>query len=510
MNLNNERKQDEMTKRFVAIWFRFLKTDWFVRRHPTLLTIPFVLASPDHGRMVITATNPLTEQEGIYSGMVVADARVIIPTLNVLDDQPGLPAKLLNGLGEWCIRFTPVVAIDLPDGLLLDVSGCAHLWGGEDLYLKQIVSRLKNIGYHVRAAMADTIGAAWAFARFGSGFDIIETTKQATALLALPPESLRLEAETVERLHVLGLRKIQNFINLPRSTLRRRFGEQFIKRLNQALGHEEEIIIPLHPVELYCERLTCLDPIVTRTGIEIALQQLLEALCKRLQQEQKGLRTACFKCYRVDGITIPVEIGTNRATFNITHLFKLFELKLSGIEPALGIELFTLDATKVEDVSTMQGQLWQKTGGLNDTGLAELLDRFTGKFGAKHIQRYLPDEHYWPERSFKSAQNLFEENTAGWKVERPRPLQLLSSPAPIEVTAPIPDYPPMLFRYKGTLHKVIKADGPERIEQEWWLQQGQHRDYYYVEDEHGCRYWIFRLGHYTDESYQWFLHGFFA
>lgn len=499
-----------MAKRFVAIWFRFLKTDWFVRRHPTLLSIPFVLASPDHGRMVITATNPLAEQEGIYKGMVVADARVILPSLKVLDDQLSLPEKLLNGLGEWCIRFTPVVSIDLPDGLLLDVSGCAHLWGGEDFYLQQIVNRLKNIGYHVRAAMADTIGAAWAFSRFGSGSNIIEINKQTTALLPLPPESLRLEAETVERLHVLGLRKIQNLINLPRSTLRRRFGEQFIKRLNQALGHEEEIIIPLHPVELYCERLTCLDPIVTRTGIEIALQQLLETLCKRLQQEQKGLRTACFKCYRVDGKTMPVEIGTNRATFNTTHLFKLFELKLSGIEPALGIELFTLDATKVEDVSTMQGQLWQKTGGLNDTGLAELLDRFTGKFGAKHIQRYLPDEHYWPERSFKSAKNLFEENTAGWKVERPRPLQLLPSPAPIEVTAPIPDYPPMMFRYKGTLHKVIKADGPERIEQEWWLQQGQHRDYYYVEDEHGCRYWIFRLGHYTDESYQWFLHGFFA
>lgn len=499
-----------MAKRFVAIWFRFLKTDWFVRREPTLFKIPFVLASPNHGRMMITAANPLAEKEGIRRGMVVADARVIIPTLKVLDDQPGLPEKLLKGLGEWCIRFTPVVSVDLPDGLLLDVSGCAHLWGGEESYLKSITERLKSFGYHVCTAMADTIGTAWAFARFGSGLDIIETTKQATALLPLPPESLRLESETVERLHVLGLRKISDVINLPPSTLRRRFGEQFIKRLNQALGHEEEIIIPLQPIELYCERLTCLDPIVTRTGIEIALQQLLEALCKRLQQEQKGLRTACFKCYRVDRRTIPVEIGTNRATFNVNHLFKLFELKLSAIEPALGIEMFTLEAMKVEDVLTMQGQLWQKTGGLNDTALAELLDRFTGKFGAKHIQRFLPDEHYWPERSFKAAQNLIEENIAAWKVDRPRPLQLLASPVPIEVTAPIPDYPPMMFRYKGTLHKVMKADGPERIEQEWWLQQGQHRDYYYVEDEHGCRYWIFRLGHYTDESYQWFLHGFFA
>lgn len=499
-----------MGKRFVAIWFRYAKTDWYTRRQPMLETIPFALASPDHGRMVISAANPLAEQESIYRGMAVADARVIIPSLKVLDDQPGLPEKLLKGLGEWCIRFTPTVTVDLPDGLLLDVTGCAHLWGGEKLYLQNMITRLESLGYHVRMAMADTIGAAWAFSRYGNGSEIIESGQQAASLLSLPAESLRLEMETVERLHTLGLKKIQHFINMPASVLRRRFGEPFIMRLNQALGYEEEIIIPLQPLEIYCERLNCLEPIITRTGIEIALQRLLEQLCNRLQQEQKGLRTALFKCYRVDGKTETIEIGTNRATGNIKHLFKLFELKLSTIEPALGIELFILEAPKVEDVSSMQGQLWQKTGGLNDTDLAELLDRFTGKFGAKHIQRFLPDEHYWPERSFKPAQNFFEESTTAWKVDRPRPLQLLPAPERIEVTAPIPDYPPMLFRYKGKLHKIVKADGPERIEQEWWLQQGQHRDYYYAEDEEGCRYWLFRSGHYTDETYQWFIHGFFA
>ncbi|MEJ8843720.1 DNA polymerase Y family protein [Lacibacter sp. H375] len=499
-----------MAKRFVAIWFRYLKTDWFVRREKTLSTIPFVLTIPDHGRMLITAANQLAEQDGIYKGMVVADARVIIPSLKVLDDLPGLPEKLLKGLGEWCIRFTPVVAIDLPDGLLLDVSGCAHLWGGEKLYLQHIIDRLWSLGYHVRASMADTIGAAWAFARYGSSPTIIESNKQAIALLALPPESLRLESETFERLHTLGLRNIQHFINIPRSVLRRRFGEAFIQRLNQALGFEEEMIIPVQPIAVYCERLTCLEPITTLTGIEIALQQLLETLCNKLKKEQKGLRTACFKCYRIDGKTETVEIGTNRATTNTQHLFKLFELKLSTIEPAFGIELFTLEAKKTEDVCSSQITLWQHPAGLKDAGIAELMDRIAGKLGAHTIQRYLPAEHYWPERSFKSAQHLLEANTTTWKVDRPRPLQLLPSPSPIEVTAPVPDYPPMMFRYKGTLHKVIKADGPERIEQEWWLQQGQHRDYYYVEDETGCRYWIFRSGHYTDESYQWFLHGFFA
>ena len=133
------------------------------------------------------------------------------------------------------------------------------------------------------------------------------------------------------------------------------------------------------------------------------------------------------------------------------------------------------------------------------------------RIGGDRIHRYLPDEHYWPERSFKQASSLHEKLNAQWRIERPRPLQLLSSPEPIEVTAPIPDYPPMLFPYKGKLHKIIKADGPERIEQEWWLQQGKHRDYYYVEDEQGSRYWLFRLGHYsTEKSYQWFIHGFFS
>lgn len=126
------------------------------------------------------------------------------------------------------------------------------------------------------------------------------------------------------------------------------------------------------------------------------------------------------------------------------------------------------------------------------------------------IRRYLPDAHYWPERSLRRASSLREKLSTGWRTAPLRPLQLLPVPERIEVTAPIPDYPPMLFRHKGKLHKVVRADGPERIEQEWWLQQGQHRDYYHVEDEEGQRYWVFRLGHYDDKRCQWFLHGVFG
>jgi protein ImuB len=500
-----------MQKRFISIWFRNLKTDWWIRRRPMLHDKPFVLALPDHGRMVITAANKLAQKQGIDMGMVVADARALIPSLEILDDEPQTSARLLNGLAEWCIRYTPAVAIDPPDGLLLDVTGCAHLWGGEKLYLTDIRKRFKGFGYDISIALVDTVGAAWAIARFSPNDTIIESGQQHAALLSLPPAALRIEDSVIERLEKLGLRQISQLISMPRSALRRRFGPQILQRLDQALGYEEEGINPVQPIEPYQERLPCLEPIMTATGIEIALQKLLDALCHRLQQEQKGLRTALFKGYRMDGKVQKIEIGTNRPSCNSKHLFKLFENKIESIEPASGIELFTLEASKVEDLSTLQEQLWGSKMDLDNVELSELLDRIAGKVGAYNIHRYIPAEHYWPERSFKEASSLNETIQTAWKVDRPRPLQLLSRPQPIEVTAPIPDYPPMLFRYKDKLHKVIKADGPERIEAEWWLQDGQHRDYYCVEDEDGYRYWLFRSGHYdAAKSYQWFIHGFFA
>lgn len=514
-----------MGRRFVSIWFPHLKTDWFTIRQltfaqqqgkkiPDLRKIPFVLRTPSHGRMVITATNATAHAKGIGEGMVLADARAILPGLQVLDDKPGLAEKLLRRLAEWCIRFAPMVAVDPPDGLLLDVSGCSHLWGGDQQYLIDIARKLNARGYEVQAAVADTIGVAWAVARFGKGSRlgtfVIQSGEHIEALLSLPPEALRLEADTVERLHKLGLHRVEQLMSMPRNALRRRFGQHFIQRLQQALGQEEEAIEPVLPAEPYQERLPCLEPIVTATGIEIALKQLLETLCLRLQQEQKGLRTAVFKGYRVDGKVVQVEIGTNRPSHHVSHLFKLFEIKLPTLEPALGIELFLLEAPKVENFPPFQEKLWEETGGLDDMRLSELVDRLASKVGMQAIHRYVPDEHYWPERSFKPAESIHQKLTSPWRTGNLRPLQLLSKPERVEVSAPIPDYPPMLFRHKGKVHQVVKADGPERIEQEWWLQQGQHRDYYQVEDEEGHRYWLFRLGHYDDENYQWFLHGVFA
>ena len=497
-------------KRFATIWFPYLKTDWFSSRQTHLRDKPFVLVVPDHGRKLISAASEPANAQSIFKGMVAADAKAMFPSLEVFDDEPGLSEQLLKRIAEWCIRFSPYVAIDGDDGLILDTTGCTHLWGGDLAYINEIRGRFKKFGYTVRISIADTIGAAWALSRYGKDDLVAEPGQQSTALLYLPAAALRLDADTTDRLNKLGLRQVKDFIAMPGSVLRRRFGEQIIKRINQALGKDQESIKPVYPPAPYEERLPSLEPIVTATGIEIALKQLLKILCERLKQEGKGIRTAILKCYRVDGKIEQIEIGTIRASHHTKHLYHLFELKISSIEPALGIELFVLQATKVEDHVSLQSTIWKNEAGLKSESISELLDRLSNKIGGRTIRRYLPAEHYWPERSVKAALSLDEEATTTWKLERPRPLQLLSKPDPIQVMAPIPDYPPMNFRYKGKLHTITKADGPERIEQEWWIEQGQHRDYYYVEDEKGCRYWLFRLGHYTDKRYQWFIHGFFA
>jgi protein ImuB len=347
-----------MQRRYISLWFRHLTTDWLTLRHPELKEVPFVFAAPIRNRIVITAANILAEQQGITVGMAAADAKAIVLDLQIKDDIPGQSAKLLKAIGEWCIRYTPIVAVNLPDGLILDSTGCAHLWGGERDYLKEIITRLRSKGYDVRGALADTVGTAWAVARYGKVKPIIPSGEQTEALLTLPPAALRLDPVILERLEKLGFYSIKSFIGLSRSALRRRFGDSFLLRLNQALGNEDEPIQPLQPLEPYLERLPCLEPIRTAIGIEIAIKTLLEMLCKRLANEGNGIRTAVLKGYRIDGKMIEASIGTNRATFHTGHLFKLFELKISTLEPALGIELFTMEAPKVEAVEIEQEVLW--------------------------------------------------------------------------------------------------------------------------------------------------------
>lgn len=500
-----------MEKRWVMIWFSFLKTDWVVRRQPALSDKAFVLAINRQGRMIVTASNEIASSEGIFPMMTVADARALLPALVVIEEDPSVFPALLKKLAEWCILFSPFVCLSEPDAVLLDATGCAHLWGGESCYLEAIVKKIKGIGYSCKVAMSDTIGTSWALAHYGKQGSIATPGQSCQALLSLPPAALRLEQETVETLHKLGLHHVNDLISIPSSALRRRWGPKLIERIQQATGLKEETAEPVILVEPYQERLPCLEPVQTVTAILIALEKLVDALCNRLAKEQLGLRKAVFKAYRIDGQLQQISIGTNRATHQQKHLFRLFETKLETLEPEPGIELFVLEANKVEKTITKQESIWEKPFGWQHPRLGELLDKIMVREERILMKRFFPAEHHWPERSYRHGSSLDEKPGSSWQIPCPRPLCLLPNPHPIEVTAPIPDYPPMLFRYKNKLHKVIKADGPERIEQEWWIKEGEHRDYYYLEDEDGQRYWVFRLGHYTGgKNYQWFVHGFFA
>ena len=496
-------------KRFVSVWFPFLCTDWFSLETPSLHGVPFVLRTSVQGRMMVTAVNKAAQQRGIFPGLTVADACAIAPDLVYKDDVSGLAERVLRELACWSIRFSPFVAVDAKEGLFIDASGCTHLWGGEQAYVHGIETRLAARGYESRVAMAGNPRVAWAVARYGSGSLIIEEGQEKAAIGSLPPEALAIADEEVSRLHKLGLRRIHQFMDMPRPVLRRRFGMQMLLHIDRALGKEVEQLSPVIPQMPYESRLFSLEPIVTADGIAMALERLLATLCGRLQREQMGLRSAVFKGFRVDNKTIQIRIGTQRPSYHVSHLMRMFENKLCLLEPALGIEVFLLEAPHVEPMPVEQHAMWEPRGSLADDRLAELVDRLMDRSGVQ-ANRYLPAGRYWPEHSFRKTSGFNEEAEVPWITGAARPLCLLKIPEPVEVTAPIPDYPPMLFRYKGELHRIARADGPERIEQAWWEQRGEHRDYFQVEDEQGRRYWLFRLGHYETNRQAWFIHGFFA
>lgn len=499
-----------MSKRFLAIWFPYLITDWMIIRNPELKDIAFAVITQERNRQIIVHVSPLARQQGLHAGMLMADARIILPNLQTFKHNPQTQHKLLNELAQRCIKYSPQVSIDEAQGLFLNTFGCTHLWNDEKHYILDIVNHLKKLGYQAKVCIADTMATAWAVAHYGKD-KIIAQNQQTQAILELPPKALRLNEVILQRLNKLGFETISSFINIEPSTLRRRFGDEIVKKLNQATGSQPESFITIDEINPYQQRLPSLEPINTNKGVEIAIENLLEHLCLRLKKEDLGIRSATLKCYRVDGKLQQISIGTNQATINIKHLFRLFELKINQIKPGLGIELFVLEADNVEELTQEQKTIWLEEGESSLSEINELLDFISIRAGKNAIRRYLPQQHHWPENSIKATTdlNLIPENE--WPVSKPRPTVLLNQPEPITVTAPIPDYPPMNFIYKGESHRIAKADGPERIEREWWLESGEHRDYYYVEDENGKRYWLFRLGHYSEKSStKWFIHGFFA
>jgi len=478
---------------------------------------PFVLATTASGRRVITAVSAAAAMEGIAPGMGVADARALDPTLLVEEADFIADAAALTKLATWCDRFSPWVTPCGADGILLDVTGCAHLFGDEAGLARQAVTRLARQGIEARAAIADTLGAAWALSRFGRSAALtVPRGDVRQALIDLPVAALRLEPEIVALLEWLGLQRIGELYPLPRAALAARCGDSVATRLDQALGLAAEPLSPRSPKPLLWSRRSCPEPIATAEAIAAALRELLQQLTRRLGEDGLGARRLSLAAYRIDGRIERIVIGTAFPSRDTRHLWRLFEEKLEQIDPGLGIEDMVLTAESVENLAAAQLGLDGDAARSNSTDLAALIDRLANRLGMRALARPVLRESHIPERAVRFIAPLAEPQTpARWNAAQLRPIRLLPRPEPIEATAPIPDDPPLLFRWRQRAHRVRYADGPERIAAEWWRQPGpsapEARDYYRVEDEEGQRFWLYRAGLYCpDSAPRWFLHGFFG
>lgn len=477
---------------------------------------PFVLATSIAGRRIVTAANAIAAGEGIAPGRSLSDARALRPDLQIAEADFTGDAAALTALARWCNRFSPFVSPCGVDGIALDITGCAHLFGGEAELAQQAVERLGQQGIECRAAIADSLGAASAVSRFGSVVVAIVPRGEARAALAsLPVAALRLEAEILALLIRLGLRRIGDLYAVPRAALAARCGESVALRLDEALGLAPEPLSPLRPEQLRWSHRSFAEPIGTPEDIAAATRELLESLCRRLAEESMGARQLTLALYRVDGRVEEATIGTAQPSRDAHHLWRLFEERLPGLDPGLELEDMVLTANRVEQLAPIQlgfdGR--ERIGiGHDAADLAVLVDRLANRLGVRAVARPVVHESYIPERAVHFVPALHRGTAKlAWDREKPRPVRLLARPEPVEVMALLPDEPPVTFRWRRLIHRVRRADGPERIEGEWWHERVEPRDYYRIEDVEGRRFWLYRAGLYQGQIMpRWFLHGFFA
>lgn len=452
--------------------------------------------------------------------MPLADARALYPDIAVGAADFAGDVAALTRLAAWCGRYSPWTAPAGIDGVWLDVTGCAHLQGGEAALVAEMVERLRRRGINGRAAIADTAGAAWAVARYGAAAATVPPGEGRKALAPLPVAALRFEPELAGTLTRLGMRRIGDLYRLPRAALVRRFGSLVTERLDQAHGVLPEPLSPLPPAAPHWTRCRFAEPIATADAIAAATQNLIDALCRRLAENGQGLRRLSLSLYRVDGTLTGVAIGTVRPSREPAHLRRLLADRLGDIDPGLGIEDMVLAAPVVEPLAAAQLALPGDGPCVapDDTDLAALIDRLGNRLGTTALSRPLPFESHLPERSVRFAPAIPSTwnhsphpAKAVWQPDRLRPVRLLPRPEPIETVAPVPDDPPLLFRWRRVTHRVRRADGPERIAGEWWRGSDETRDYYRIEDEAGRRFWLYRAGLCrSDMPSRWFLHGVFA
>jgi protein ImuB len=481
---------------------------------------------------------------------------------------PAADRAALEALAEWCQRYSPSVGLEeaeQPESLLLDVSGLGPLFGGEAALARRVVRQFQNRNLTARVTIADTLGAAWAVARFAD-LEATETARMtdtavdtapdraggasagAAAILAaarvplivrpgetwaalapLGVAALRLPEETCALLGELGLQRIEQVAGLSRSTLLARFGPRLLARLDQATGAAAEAIVA-RAVPPECEFSWLFEhPTGRRDMLEIALARLIARACGALAQQRRGvLRLRC----RFEIERRPAEefvVGLYRPSADARHVGELVHLKLESLrfrEPVLAIRLTVLAADRLE--YRQQEMFAERQAGREaPRELAALVDRLSNRLGAQAVLRpwllagAQPEFtcQYQPLASLAARRGNLPRRARGVSRKKPpaplppaervagdRPLHLQPRPLRLPVISIAPEGPPVQFRLAGRAHRVAHFWGPERIETGWWRSRCVRRDYYQVETGSGQRFWLFRELH----SGAWFLHGVFA
>jgi protein ImuB len=446
--------------------------------------------------------------------MPVAEALAIDTCLHVEPYDPAKDLAALGRLAEWAGKFSPVVALEDRErrhSLLLDITGCAPCFGGEDKILDRALWELRDHGWNVRVAIADTIGAAWALAHYGNAPICVEPGQTQAALLPLPVAALRLPNETVDCLADLGIELVGELIALPRSSVPARLGPGVLDRLDQALGRLPEVLVPYRPLQPPEATFSFEYATDHRDMIDYALSQLVQRICRMLDERHAGARQVECLLHHEAAKPSRLEIELVRASRSVGHLTMLFRARFERValhEPVCAMSLrvpvtIPLDAVQCEIFDT---------DAVHDAGeLSKLVDELSNRLGCDAVTRGRLVADAQPEYACRyepvidcGAANQFlgiEKVPDGFF----RPLRLWAQPMQIPTTSVVPDGPPIRFCWAGTEHSIERSWGPERIETGWWRGQDVHRDYYLVETSAGSRFWIYRR---RDDG-QWFLHGSF-
>ena len=536
--------------RMVSVWLPNLPIERLkLRRNGTPFPVdrPFALVGNEDRGLLLTALNAAAMRAGLVPGMGLADARAISPHLLTAPAEPEKDAACLLALARWSGRYSPSLNVDGTDGLWLDVSGVPHLFGGVSALLTDMAMRFARLGFSARLALAETLGGAHALARFGRASpSMVPEGKIGEALAPLPVEALRLDGDVTRLLKRLGLKRIGQIYDLPRTSLERRFhsreaAEAVLRRLDQALGRREEPRNPLLPAPDYAARLPFPEPLITHDGVIAGLDHLAEKLCQALSLARRGARRLHLTIYRADGTSAVIEAGLSAPCHDPSHLARLFEERIAAIDVGFGVDLMVLAALATEPLLPAQTAFAKS----DERGKQEpLIDRLASRLSGSALCRLFSRESHIPERAQETRSAL--AGASHWAepapVKPPRPCLLFAEPEPLDVLAEIPEGPPARFTWRRVTRRVVKSEGPERIAPEWWRELatpspgkgeggdghrpspgGGHvassvrsnpypgpppsrgrevratpRDYYRIEDEDGRRYWVFRAGLYRE------------